>query len=49
MLGNLLNNELKERSMQVCQDIIERHQSEPEFLCRDITRDKTMIFEYVTL
>ena len=32
--------------MQMCQDIIEHLQIEPDLLCRVITGDKTWIFEY---
>ena len=42
----LLNEDQKERRMQVCQDIIERLQTEPGLLHRVITGDETWIFDY---
>ena len=46
MVPRLLNDDQKERRMQVCQDIIERLQTEPDLLRRIITGDETRIFEY---
>lgn len=46
MVPRLLNDDQKECRMQVCQDIIERLQTEPDLLCRVITGDETWIFEY---
>ena len=46
MVPRLLNDDQKEHRMQVCQDIIERLQTEPDLLCRVVTGDETWIFEY---
>ena len=46
MVPGLLNDDQKERRMQVCQDIIERLQTEPDLLRRLTTGDETWIFEY---
>ena len=45
MVPKLLNDDQKDR-MQVCQDIIERLQTEPDLLCRVNTDDETWISEY---
>ena len=45
MVPRLLNDDQKERRMQVCQDIIEHLQSEPDLLRRVNTDDETWIFE----
>ena len=41
MMPRLLNDDQKERRMQVCQDIIQRLQIEPDLLRRVITGDET--------
>ena len=41
MVPRLLNDDQKERRMQVCQDIIQRLQIEPDLLRRVITGDET--------
>ena len=46
LVPRLLNYDQKERRMQVCQDIMERLQTEPDLLHRVITGDETWIFEY---
>ena len=46
MVPRLLNDDQKERRMQMCQDIIKRLQNEPNLLPRVITGDETWIFEY---
>ena len=46
LVPRLLNDVQKERRLQVCQDIIERLQTEPDLLRRVITADETWIFEY---
>ena len=46
MVPRLLNDDQKEHRVQVCQDIIERLQTEPDLFCRVITGDETWIFEY---
>ena len=46
MVPRLRNDDQKERRMQVCQNIIERLQTEPDLLRRVITGDETRIFEY---
>ena len=46
MVPRLLNDDQKERRMQVCQDIMERLQTEPDLLRRVITGDETWSFEY---
>ena len=46
MVPRLLNDGQKERRMQVCQNIIERLQTEPDLLRRVITGDETRSFEY---
>ena len=46
MVQRLLNDDQKERRTQVCQDIIERLQTEPDLLRRVITGDEPQIFEY---
>ena len=44
MVPRLLNDDQKERRLQVCQDIIERLQTEPDLLRRVITDDEPWIF-----
>ena len=44
MVPRLLNDDQKERRLQVCQDIIERLQTEPDLLRRVITGDETCFF-----
>ena len=46
MVPRLLNDDQKERHMQVCQDIIERFHIQPDLFCRVITGDQTRIFKY---
>ena len=46
MVPRLLNDHQKEHHMQICQDIIERLQNEPDLLRRVITGDEMWIFEY---
>ena len=46
MVLSLLNDDQKERRLQVCQDIIKRLQPEPHWLRRVITADETWIFQY---
>ena len=46
MVPRLLNDHQKEHHMQICQDIIERLQTEPDLLRRVITGDEMWIFEY---
>ena len=46
VVPSLLNDDQKEYHLQVCQDITERLQTEPDMRCRVITGDKTWIFEY---
>ena len=42
----LLNEGLKERCVQVCQDILEQLKTEPNLLKRVVTGDDSWIFEY---
>ena len=42
----LLDDDQKERHLQVCQDIIERLHTEPDLLRKVISSDETRIFEY---
>ena len=46
MVPRLLNDDQKGRRLQVCQDIIERLQTEPHLLRRVIFGDETRVFEY---
>jgi len=46
MVPRLLNDDQKERRMQVYQDIMEHLKTEPDLLRRVITGDVTWIFEY---
>ena len=46
MAPKLLNDEQKMRRVQVCQDILEHLDSNPDLLKRVITGDETRIFEY---
>ena len=46
MVPKLLNNDQKDRRLQVCQDILERLQTEPNLLEKVITEDESWIFEY---
>ena len=46
MVPRLLNDHQKEHYMQICKDIIERLQNEPDLLRRVITGDEMWIFEY---
>ena len=45
MVPRLLNDDPKERRLQVCRDVIERLQTEPDLLRRVIIGDETWIFE----
>ena len=42
----LLNQGQKEQHVQVCQDILEQLEIEPNLLKRVVTGDKSWIFEY---
>ena len=46
MVLKLQNDDQKEHCMQMCQDIIEHLQIEPDLLRRVIIGDETWIFEY---
>ena len=46
ILPNLLDNDQKERRMQVCQDIIKYLQTELDLLRRVIIREETLILKY---
>ena len=46
MLPRLLNEGQKQRRVQVCQDILEQLEIEPNLLKRVVTGDKSWIFEY---
>ena len=46
MVAKLLNNDQKDRRLQVCQDILGRLQTEPNLLEKVITGDESWIFEY---
>ena len=46
MVPRLLNEEQKERRVQVCQDILEQLETETNLLKRVVTGDKSWIFEY---
>ena len=46
MLSRLLNEAQRERRVQVCQDVLEQLETEPNLLKRVVTRDKSWIFEY---
>lgn len=46
MVPKLLNDDQKERRMEVCQDILECIDTEPDLLQRVITGDESWIFEY---
>ncbi|KAK8375113.1 hypothetical protein O3P69_011329 [Scylla paramamosain] len=46
MVPRLLNDDQKGRRMQVCQDILERLETEPDLLRRVITGDESWVFEY---
>ncbi|ROT70225.1 hypothetical protein C7M84_011507, partial [Penaeus vannamei] len=46
MVPKLLNDDQKDQRMQVCQDILERLETEPDFLRRVIIGDESWIFEY---
>ena len=46
MVPKLLDDEQKERRVEVCQDILEHLQTEPDLLQRVITGDESWIFEY---
>ena len=45
-LSRLLNEAQRERRVQVCQDVSEQLETEPNSLKRVVTRDKSWIFEY---
>ena len=47
MLPRLLNEGQKERRVQVCQDILEQLETEPNLLKRVVTGDESWIFEYI--
>ena len=46
MVPRLLNEQQKERRVQVCRDILEELETEPNLLGRVITGDESWIFEY---
>ena len=46
MVPKLLNNGQKMWHMQVCQDILQNFDSNPDFLKKVITGDETWVFEY---
>ena len=46
MVPKLLNDAQKERRVQVCEDIIERLETEPNLLAKVITGDESWVFEY---
>ena len=46
MVPRLLNERQKERLVQVCQDILEQLETEPNLLKRVVTGDESRIFEY---
>ena len=46
MVPKLLNEQQKERRVQVCHDILEELETEPNLLGRVITGDESWIFEY---
>ena len=46
MVPRLLNEGQKERQVQVCQDILEQFETEPNLLKRVVTGDESWIFEY---
>ena len=46
MVPKLLNDDQKERRVQVCEDIIERLETEPNLLAKVITGDESWVFEY---
>ena len=46
MVQRLLTDEQKERRVEVCQDILTRLETDPNFLGRTITGDESWIFEY---
>ncbi|XP_076058547.1 protein GVQW3-like [Oratosquilla oratoria] len=48
MVPKLLNNDQKERHMQVCQDILDCLETKPDLLGRVITGDESWIFKYNT-
>ena len=45
MIPRLLNEGQKERRVQVCQDIFEQLETEPNLLKRVVTGDESWIFE----
>ena len=46
MVPRLLNEGQKERRVQVCQDILEQLETEPNLMQRVVTGDESWIFEY---
>ena len=46
MVPRLLNEGQRERHVQVCQDILEQFETEPNLLKRIVTGDESWIFEY---
>ena len=46
MVPRMLNEQQKERRVQVCHDILEEFETEPNLLGRVITSDESWIFEY---
>ena len=46
MVSKLLNDDQKDCCMEMCQDVLNHLQNEPDVLGRVITGDETYIFEY---
>ena len=46
MVSKLLNDDQKDCCMEMCQDVLNQLQNEPDVLGRVITGDETYIFEY---
>ena len=46
MVPKLLNNDQKQRRVEVCEDILQRVETEPDLLERVITGDESWIFEF---
>ena len=46
MVSKLLNDDQKDCCMEMCQDVLNHLQNEPDVLGMGITGDETYIFEY---
>ena len=46
MVSRLLNEGQKEQHVQVCQDVLEQLETEPNLLKRVVTGSESWIFEY---